>query len=67
LAYLNVVDLAGSERQRSTGASGQRLKEAASINRSLLVLSSVISKLASQGRKAKVRLRAWYPRMVSKP
>lgn len=32
---INLVDLAGSERQKSTGAAGERLKEAGSINRSL--------------------------------
>ncbi|VVB01221.1 unnamed protein product [Arabis nemorensis] len=32
---INLVDLAGSERQKSTGASGERLKEAGNINRSL--------------------------------
>ncbi|KAI7741619.1 hypothetical protein M8C21_017628, partial [Ambrosia artemisiifolia] len=32
---MNLVDLAGSERQKSTGAAGERLKEAGNINRSL--------------------------------
>jgi len=32
---INLVDLAGSERQKSTGAAGERLKEAGNINRSL--------------------------------
>jgi len=32
---LNLVDLAGSERQKSTNTSGERLKEASNINRSL--------------------------------
>ncbi|GBG67257.1 hypothetical protein CBR_g88546 [Chara braunii] len=32
---LNLVDLAGSERQKSSGAEGERLKEAANINKSL--------------------------------
>ncbi|XP_059314093.1 kinesin-like protein KIN-12D [Lycium ferocissimum] len=39
---LNLVDLAGSERQKSSGAEGERLKEAASINRSLSTLGHVI-------------------------
>ncbi|GKV51242.1 hypothetical protein SLEP1_g57909 [Rubroshorea leprosula] len=34
-ARLNLVDLAGSERQKSSGAEGDRLKEAANINKSL--------------------------------
>ena len=36
------VDLAGSERQERTGAAGKRLKEAASINKSLSALGNVI-------------------------
>lgn len=32
---INFVDLAGSERQKQTSASGERLKEAGHINRSL--------------------------------
>ena len=45
------MDLAGSERANSTGASGQRLKEGANINKSLTTLGKVISALAvaSQG------------------
>ncbi|KAG0606203.1 hypothetical protein M758_9G122000 [Ceratodon purpureus] len=39
---LNLVDLAGSERQRASGADGERLKEAASINKSLSTLGLVI-------------------------
>lgn len=41
-----MVDLAGSERADSTGATGQRLKEGAHINKSLVTLGSVISALA---------------------
>ncbi|KAK8506692.1 hypothetical protein V6N13_032068 [Hibiscus sabdariffa] len=37
-ARLNLVDLAGSERQKSSGAEGDRLKEAANINKSLSTL-----------------------------
>ncbi|KAG0565723.1 hypothetical protein KC19_7G010200 [Ceratodon purpureus] len=39
---LNLVDLAGSERQKATGADGERLREAASINKSLSTLGLVI-------------------------
>ncbi|XP_057869677.2 kinesin-like protein KIN-12F isoform X1 [Cryptomeria japonica] len=39
---LNLVDLAGSERQKSSGAEGERLKEAANINKSLSTLGLVI-------------------------
>ncbi|CAL1673007.1 unnamed protein product [Lasius platythorax] len=44
---LHLVDLAGSERQARTGATGDRLKEAASINLSLSALGNVISALAA--------------------
>ncbi|XP_020711894.2 osmotic avoidance abnormal protein 3-like [Athalia rosae] len=44
---LHLVDLAGSERQGRTGATGERLKEAASINLSLSALGNVISALAA--------------------
>lgn len=46
---LHLVDLAGSERQGRTGATGERLKEAASINLSLSALGNVISALAAGG------------------
>ncbi|KAK1402602.1 phragmoplast orienting kinesin 2-like [Heracleum sosnowskyi] len=41
-ARLNLVDLAGSERQKTSGAEGDRLKEAANINKSLSTLGHVI-------------------------
>ena len=40
------MDLAGSEKVGKTGAVGDRLKEAAGINKSLSALGLVISKLA---------------------
>ncbi|VDD88474.1 unnamed protein product, partial [Enterobius vermicularis] len=43
---LNLVDLAGSERQKDAMSSGERLKEASSINRSLLMLGRVIRALS---------------------
>ncbi len=46
MAELNLVDLAGSERVSLTGADGMRLREGAAINKSLLALSGVISKLS---------------------
>lgn len=56
----SLVDLAGSERANSTGATGQRLKEGANINKSLTSLGKVIAGLAEQsmeegkkGKKAK--------------
>jgi hypothetical protein len=42
---INLVDLAGSERADSTGATGDRLKEGANINKSLSALGNVISVL----------------------
>ncbi|CAH8618590.1 unnamed protein product [Schistosoma intercalatum] len=45
-SVINLVDLAGSERAESTGATGDRLKEGAKINRSLSALGNVISALA---------------------
>ena len=50
-----LVDLAGSERANSTGATGQRLKEGANINKSLTTLGKVIAALAqaSSGKSRK--------------
>lgn len=42
-SVINLVDLAGSERADSTGATGDRLREGASINKSLSALGNVIS------------------------
>lgn len=42
---LTLVDLAGSERVRKAQTSGDRLREGASINKSLLTLGTVINKL----------------------
>lgn len=41
-----------SERADATGATGQRLKEGAHINKSLVTLGSVISALAEQAAKS---------------
>ncbi len=58
-ALVNLVDLAGSERVDSTGATGDRLKEGAGINKSLSCLGNVIHALAeqSEGKKARVPYR----------
>lgn len=53
---INLIDLAGSERASGTGATGDRLKEGANINKSLSMLGRVISALAKQaegGKKSK--------------
>ena len=48
---LNLVDLAGSERVAVTGATGKRLEESKSINKSLSTLGNVITALtAPKGR-----------------
>ncbi|GLE04784.1 hypothetical protein PINS_up013763 [Pythium insidiosum] len=56
---LHLVDLAGSEKQRQTKAEGQRLKEAAQINKSLSALGNVINALVdvSNGLKRHVHYR----------
>ena len=46
-AKLHLVDLAGSERIAKTGSSGDRLREATSINLSLSALGNVISALSA--------------------
>lgn len=49
---MSLIDLAGSERASSTHAKGERLREGANINRSLLALINVLNALAD----AKVKL-----------
>lgn len=50
-ATLSIVDLAGSERASATRNMGERMKEGAKINQSLLALSSCISALCDAQRK----------------
>lgn len=45
---LSFVDLAGSERIKKSGSSGEQLKEAQSINKSLSALGDVISALSTE-------------------
>ncbi|MCO5553180.1 hypothetical protein L7F22_006701 [Adiantum nelumboides] len=56
---LNLVDLAGSERQKASGAEGERLREAANINKSLSTLGLVIMILVdvAQGKQRHVPYR----------
>lgn len=53
---MNLVDLAGSERADSTGATGDRLKEGANINKSLSSLGNVISALADLSTNPKKKI-----------
>ncbi|KAJ1920478.1 hypothetical protein H4219_001315 [Mycoemilia scoparia] len=48
VSRISLVDLAGSESARLSGATGQRLKEGGSINKSLVTLGKVISALSVQ-------------------
>ncbi|XP_066569005.1 kinesin-like protein KIF14 [Amia ocellicauda] len=52
-SHINLVDLAGSERSTAAHTTGIRLKEGASINKSLMTLGKVICALseASQSKK----------------
>nr|CAB3259032.1 kinesin-like protein KIF14 [Phallusia mammillata] len=59
---INLVDLAGSERSSTAATSGQRLKEGASINKSLLTLGKVISALSERSEMVtRRRKRAFVP------
>lgn len=62
---LHLIDLAGSERVSRSGAEGDRLKEAAAINKSLSALGDVVSALQQRSshvpyRNSKVNTHAWY-------
>ena len=48
-ARLSLIDLAGSERAANTGNRGDRLREGAMINRSLLALANCITALTRKG------------------
>ncbi|CAM6024935.1 unnamed protein product [Sphagnum balticum] len=48
---LALVDLAGSERASETNNAGQKLRDGANINRSLLALSNCINALGKQQKK----------------
>ncbi len=49
---LSIVDLAGSERHRNTGVTGERLKEAGSINKSLMVLGQCLEGMKANQKRA---------------
>ena len=52
-AKLYLIDLAGSERVAKTDATGERLKEAQNINKSLSALGNVMQALGKRSRKGK--------------
>lgn len=58
---LSIVDLAGSERLSNTSASGDRLKEAGSINKSLMCLGQCIETL----RKNQARAASFIPAPIT--
>ena len=45
VSKLNLVDLAGSERTKKTAVTGQQLKEATYINKSLTFLEQTVNAL----------------------
>ncbi|XP_026729708.1 kinesin-like protein KIF18A isoform X1 [Trichoplusia ni] len=49
IVKLSMIDLAGSERASATGCVGERFKEGANINKSLLSLGNCINRLADGG------------------
>eukprot|EP00520_Triparma_pacifica_P004800 CAMPEP_0118655888 /NCGR_PEP_ID=MMETSP0785-20121206/13188_1 /TAXON_ID=91992 /ORGANISM="Bolidomonas pacifica, Strain CCMP 1866" /LENGTH=271 /DNA_ID=CAMNT_0006548695 /DNA_START=133 /DNA_END=944 /DNA_ORIENTATION=+ len=49
-AKMSLIDLAGSERVKKSGVVGEGFKEALSINKSLTVLSDVISALSNESK-----------------
>lgn len=59
-AQLNLVDLAGSERLHESGATGETMKEAIDINKSLSALGNVVTKLVEQSKKPHRRVHIPY-------
>ena len=57
VAKFHMVDLAGSERAKATGATGDRLKEGASINTSLSALGNVVNALTAKGSRGHIPYR----------
>lgn len=51
VSRLSIVDLAGSERTKNTQNTGERLKEAGSINKSLMVLGQCMEAMRTNQRR----------------
>eukprot|EP00761_Pharyngomonas_kirbyi_P014177 gb/GECH01014207.1/.p1 GENE.gb/GECH01014207.1/~~gb/GECH01014207.1/.p1 ORF type:complete len:642 (+),score=121.76 gb/GECH01014207.1/:1-1926(+) len=62
----HLVDLAGSERSKRTCTKTCGVRETSNINKSLLVLTKVISSLASQSKKSSKRNSVFVPYRDSK-
>ncbi|KAL8620255.1 Kinesin-like protein kif14 [Nucella lapillus] len=58
---INLVDLAGSERQSQAQTTGDRLREGANINKSLLTLGKVISVLSERSAATKKQRKIFIP------
>ena len=58
VSRLSIVDLAGSERTKNTHTTGDRLKEAGSINKSLMVLGQCMEAMRSNQRRLAAMLAA---------
>lgn len=56
ISRLTLVDLAGSERTKHTHTTGDRLKEAGNINKSLMVLGQCMEAMRSNQRKIAMSL-----------
>lgn len=56
ISRLTLVDLAGSERTKHTHTTGDRLKEAGNINKSLMVLGQCLEVMRSNQRKVAMSL-----------
>lgn len=56
VSRLTLVDLAGSERTKHTHTTGERLKEAGNINKSLMVLGQCMEVMRSNQKKLAVSL-----------
>lgn len=56
-SVFHLIDLAGSERQKTAETSGERLKEAAVINKSLMNLSFVIKNLSENNTNKHIHFR----------